>query len=587
MTLQKTVQCFTLALLFLYGCGGNEPKSPPSRSKTLKVRLESPVSMINPMVVGTGYPRYVANNVFQTLSAMDPKTIEMKPLLVKNIPSAVTVADGKYKGNLSYAFELMDAAKWDNGTPVTAADVEFSLKIILNPLANTKIWRGYFDRMTGFEIDPANPKKFTFYLRDYYILGLESITQFPIYPIYNYDPNNLLKNIPLDALIDPKNAEKLAKTDKNLQDFATAFNQPATGADLKMISGSGPYSVSFLDPAQGVLLVRKKDWWGDQAVGTNPFLVAYPDSIDYRLATAEDAAINMLRSGDLDLAANIAPVKFLELQKDADFAAKFELKTFWMPAFNRVLLNHRDPILADKRVRQALSYAINYDEILTDIQHGMAERTIGPINPNNPAYAKNIALYTLNIDKAKSLLAEAGWTDSDNDGVADKKINGKKTDLVFKMMNTTGTPVADQISAFIPTSMAKAGIKIEVVVADLPTITKETMAGNYQLATTASAWHPGTIDFYQVYHSDNILPGDNRSGFANAEMDQLINAIRGTESFDTRKPMYIRAQEILHDEVPEIFLYAPVTRLIISKNFNCDMTALRPGYQENQIQPKK
>ena len=104
------------------------------------------------------------------------------------------------------------------------------------------------------------------------------------------------------------------------------------------------------------------------------------------------------------------------------------------------------------------------------------------------------------------------------------------------------------------------------------------MAALALLAATATAWHPGTIDFHQVYHSSNILPGDNRSGLANPELDQLIEKIRITESVDARKPMYIRAQEILHDEVPEIFMYAPMARMIASKKIDVKMTALRPGY---------
>ena len=67
---------------------------------------------------------------------------------------------------------------------------------------------------------------------------------------------------------------------------------------------------------------------------------------------------------------------------------------------------------------------------------------------------------------------------------------------------------------------------------------------------------------------------------------KLINDIRGTESFEARKPMYDRVQEILFDQVPDIFLYAPVTRLMVSKRFDCEITAMRPGYLENMIRLK-
>ncbi len=586
MTLQQSLKYLAFTLLFVYGCGGNEP--PPSKvGNTLRVRLEAAAPFLNPVRNSTAYGRYISTHIFQTLTALDPKTIELQPLMIKSIPKLVKVTDGPYKDNYSCTFELLDEAQWDNGTPVTAADVEFSLKLIAHPLLDTKIWRGYIETLIGFEPDPANAKKFTFYFKEYYIMALESASQFPMYPAQLYDPGNLLAKIPFNDLLDPKKSKTLSESNQDFINFATEFNKPEYGTDKNKISGSGPYAVAFFDPAQGAILARKKNWWGDKAVKTNPFLVAYPDTIHYILAQAEDAAINMIRSEDVDIATSIAPVKFLEMQKDPALTKIYDFKTHWMPAYNRLLINHRDPILADKRVRQALAYSVNYDEILKDIQNGMAERTVGPVHPSNPNYAKDVPLYNFSTEKARALLAEAGWSDSDNDGVMDKKVNGKKTDLTFKMITTSGTAVSDQIAASLQNSLAKSGIKAEVVPTDFTSINKETMAGKYQLAISTVGLHPGTIDFYQVYHSDNILPGDNRSGLANARLDSLIETIRVTESVEVRKPMYIQAQEIMHEEVPEVFIYVPMVRMISNKRFEFSPTALRPGYQENTFQLKK
>jgi peptide/nickel transport system substrate-binding protein len=248
----------------------------------------------------------------------------------------------------------------------------------------------------------------------------------------------------------------------------------------------------------------------------------------------------------------------------------------------------RDPILSDKKVRQALSFAVDYDDMLNNIQHGLASRTVGPINPSKPYYAKDLALYTYNIEKAKALLSEAGWTDTDKDGVADKVIRGKKTDLVLSLMVTAGHPTSDLVAASLQNSMGKVGIKVEIKPTELPTINKETKAGNFQLATTASAMFPGWAELDQNYHSQNVPPkGDNRPGLVNKELDGLTEQIRTSQNETERTAMYIRAQEIIHDEVPEIFLYAPVYRFVLNKRFDYVLSPLSPPYSAHASKLKK
>lgn len=568
-----------LALALFGACQPNPPASTGAagtdNSKVVNVRLEAAANILNPLLPSAGYARYVAGMVFQTLGELDAETNEVKPLLAKSIPTAVKVADGPNKGCLAYTFEINDAATWDNGTPVTAADVEFTFKLIFHPLLQTQIWRGYFEDLKSIEVDPSNPRKFTCYLKKYYMLGLESLCQTPIYPAYHYDPNGLLKNVPLASLLDPKKADLLSKQDKGLQEFAVAFSDAKVSTTKEGVAGSAAYQVDFFDPAQGVTLVRKPNWWGDKAG-----FPGGPEKIVYKLVKAEDAAINLLQAGELDVAVSIAPPKFVELQKDAKLAEKFVFKTHWAAQYNRVMINTRNPILSDRRVRQALSQAVDYESLLKDVQQGMAVRTVGPINPAQPYYAKDIQPYQFNVEAAKALLAQAGWTDSNNDGVADKMVNGKRQDLVLSVLTTSGTAVSDLVSASFQASAAKAGFKLDMKPTDLPTITKETLAGNFELAISGSIQQPTLVELYQIYHSNSLAPkGDNRTGIANPALNRLIEQIRSTEDPTQRNAYYVQAQQIIHEECPEIYFYAPQTRYVLSKRFsNTPLTAVFPGY---------
>lgn len=158
--------------------------------------MEAAATTLNPLMPSPGYSRYVSGQVFQMLGVPDPETLEMRPLLAKTIPTVRPVTEGAHQGELAYDFAIHEAATWDNGSPVTGDDVVFTLKLIFHQGLPTNIWRGYYEYLTGMEVDPTDPKKFTAYFRQYYILALESLCQTPIYPAYNYDPNARLKSVP-------------------------------------------------------------------------------------------------------------------------------------------------------------------------------------------------------------------------------------------------------------------------------------------------------------------------------------------------------------------------------------------------------
>jgi ABC-type transport system substrate-binding protein len=557
----------------------------------LRVRLEGAATGLNPLMPNMGYGRLLSAQIFLSLGTIDPQSLELKPLLVKSIPAPVTVAEGPYKGALAYQFEIEDAAAWDNGSPVTGHDVAFTIKMILNPLLPMQPWRGHFEFMRGIEIEPANPKRFTIYQSQFYALAIESLCQIPIYPAYNYDPAGGIINIPLAKLLNPQTADSLSKADQGLIAFSTQFSEPRWGTDTTLVSGSGPYRVVFLDPNQGLTFVKKKNWWGDQ-ISNNPLIAAYPSRIEYKLMKEEDVAINALRAREVDIVPNLSPQKFLELQSDPQLAADYDFVAFkGNSSYSRLMFNLTDPILTDKNVRKAIAHAVNYDEILNDIQKGFALRMVGPIMPSKPYYAKNIVPYPYQIEQAKALLAASGWADTDGNGIADKMVGGQKKELTFPMLYTSGSATTDLLVASVINSLGKAGIKIENQALNLPTLSKETQKGNFKLAILASGLHPGTTDLHQQFHSENIIPkGDNRASFKNEALDQLIDQLQIEQDQNKRTELYIKAQEILHEELPEVFLYTSQARFVFSKNYEYapySPTAVRPGYLEQLFRLKR
>ncbi len=574
--------------LLLFSCNPDNPKktdgNPGKTENAVNVRMDAAVSTLNIYLPAAGYSRYVGAQIFHSLGQNDPQTLELKPWLVKSIPTERKVTEGPYTGSLAYDFEILDEAKWDNGTPVTGKDVEFSLKIIFHPGLPTEGYRGFFAYLKGLEVDSANPKKFTAYFSQYYMLMLESMCGVPIYPAYNYDPNNLLAGLPLSDFLDKNKVAQLT-ANPAAQAFAKEFSESKYANDKNFVSGSGPYRLESTDGDQGTILVKKENWWGDAATRQNPLLAAYPEKLVYKIVMDEAAIENYLKTDELDVTVQVTPAKFLEMKNNPALNTKYDFLTLGATQYSRWMFNLRNPKLQDKKVRQALAHIVDYDYVVNTIMQGLAQRIVGPVNPAKGFYAKNLPLYNYDIEKAKALLAEAGWKDTDGNGIVDKVIKGKKTDLSLEVMAPIKAKVNELIFQSLQETAQRAGVKLVLNGVDIEKLSDETKKGKFDTAIFGVALHPGLVELYQTFHSANVSPkGDNRSGFSAA--DSVIVAIRTTENEATRNALYIKAQEIIREEVPEVYLYAPLQRIVVAKKFDYVVTANRPGYYEQMFRLK-
>ncbi len=575
---------FALLAFFCFHSCKSDPSSACGKvefkkENTVTVRMEAAATSLNPILPGAGYNRYAAANIFQSLATLEPKTLEMVPVLIKQVPKVYQVQEGPYRGSLAYDFEIRDEAVWDNGTPVTAKDFLFTLKMIYHPSLPLGDWLGYFEYLQGIETDPANPKKFTAYFSQFYILALETLCQFPIYPAYNYDPDNVLSGIPLADLQNRERAQQLVAANPALSAWAEAFQSPRFANDKSAISGSGAYRLEQFDVDQGIVFVKKENWWGDRLAADNPYLGAFPDKIIYRFVKDEAPTESLIRSGDLDVIPALSPAKFLEMKSDTCLGQQYAFELIDGSTYGRIMCNLRKPQLADKRVRQALAYAIDYNYLLNTVWQGMAVRCVSPINPAKPFYARDLKPYDYDIQKARELLAAAGWSDSNGNGIADKDINGTRVELEMTLLVAGASAVSSQAAKSIATTARSAGFGINVVDEDIRAIVEKSRLGDYDLALTGSTVFPGLWDPYQTFHSKSIGAG-NRYGFSNPDMDRLIESLRTEPDDERRSVQYIQAQHILYDELPEIFLYAPRQRLAANRRFKYVFSANRPGYYE-------
>jgi peptide/nickel transport system substrate-binding protein len=379
--------------------------------------------------------------IFPTLLEYSPETTKLSPVLVKSRPEIEPINDGPYSGGAKYSYELLDEATWDNGSPLTAKDYEFTLKVLFNPHVACEVYRQYLSLIRDVELDSNNPKKFAVLTDEQYIKA-EYATGLFILPEYVYDPEGLLKNYSVGDLTDPAQAEKHA-ADENLKAFGEQFNSSKYSREKEFVSGAGAYKLEEWIAGERIVLKKKENWWGDKLRDQNKMLSAYPEKLIYIPVSDPATSISMLKDQSIDVMSAIPENQFLELKENELVNQHYNFYTPDILGYYFLYLNTRIPKLEDKRVRRALAHLFDVDEVLKSVKLGFAVPIIGPFHSTRSYYNKNLEPIKLNIEKARNLLSEAGWTDSNGNGTVDKNIDGELVEMNLQYLITPNNPTSN------------------------------------------------------------------------------------------------------------------------------------------------
>ncbi len=544
------------------------------------VRQEAEPDRMNPILTKSNYSRVVLEQLFQYLMAYDPYTLKLTPVLVEKAPDIEDISEGKYAGGATYTFVIKEEASWDNGDPITGHDYAFTLKAALNPLVNAPHFRAYLSQIKDVQVNPDRPKEFSVVVSQKDILGVEAITNaLSVMPEHVYDKEDLLREIPVTTFTDPSAIEALADSDDRLADFAEQFSDPAFDRDPEAISGSGPYKLAEWRTGEQIILEKKVDWWGSSASMEDPLLAAGPDKITFTFISNPTTAVAALKSEDLDVMDNIPAIQYTDI-KDQTLVTDYYNLHQPPPSFAYYYLavNTRIPKLSETKVRQALAHAINVDEILESVYKGLGERLANPIAPSAPYYNDELKPIPYDIEKAKALLWEAGWEDTNDNGIVDKEINGKRTELTINLIVNNSSESSRNNAQLIKNYAEPAGINIELEGVEAGKSIERLRNRDFEMVSAGSTITP-TWNPKQSWHTQ----GDNRTGFGNAATDSLIDEILVTLDEQPRNELYRQLQEIIYEEQHQILLFAPVRPLAIHRRFLAAPTAVLPNYQVNHF----
>ncbi|MCU0327703.1 MAG: ABC transporter substrate-binding protein [Chitinophagales bacterium] len=544
-----------------------------AKENEIKVHLLADPDLLNPYLSKSADATNIEELIFQKLIKFDLEAGQFVPVLAKSKPVITTLPNGKMK----LEFEIRDSAIWDDGKPITGYDVAFSYKAVLNPKCNTEHIKPYFEFLENVLVDSLNPKKFSVIAKKKYIL-VEEYSGYFVLPRHIFDPKGLMDKISFDALTNPIEIEKL-KTNSDALTFAKEFNSELYSRDAKNLKGSGPYELKEWKTQQKVILTKKKNWWGHQYLDSSLANYAYVDLIEYQIMNDWNTAKVSMKSGSLDCIKSIEFKVFDDLKKEEKFNANYNIHTPIAPQYVYIGLNQNNAILKELAVRKALSHCLDRDLIISTLLYGLGVKVNSMVNPNKDYYNKNIQSLPYNLELAKKALAEAGWKDSDGDGILDKVLEGKLTKLSLDYKYNSGNETRKNIGLIYKENLKKVGIELNLSVKEWVKFLDELKAHEFDIYCGSWVGDPNVEDPTQIWHTSSAKGGSNYVSYGDATSDKLIEEIRGELDEDKRKSLYMAFQQKVNEDIPYLFIYAPLERLAFHKRFtNAKAFTERPGY---------
>jgi peptide/nickel transport system substrate-binding protein len=572
MKIKKYILAITAISSFLYSC--NSTNENIGDNPEVIVWELSDADMLNPLNYSDAGAGYIMSNIFQKLLAIDFRTLELVPIVAESRPEIeITPENG-----MLITYRIRPEARWNNGNPILAKDIEFSLKAMKNPKVNNQRLRPYYEFIQDIRFYDEDPLKFTFICKDIYILAEASSGDFPLLEEGAYDPKGLMKEFSIRELTE--NANELANNPK-ITEFANDFNSEKYQREKVFVVGTGAYELEEWLTGQRIVLKKKENWWGDQLASNNIYFEANAPKIIYQTINDQTTAIVALKAGNIDVMRTIKAKDFIELPKSDKFTKNYNAHTPVQMEYNYIGINSKLPKFEDKKTRQALAHLYDVPKIIDIIQYGLAQRVVGPIHPNDKAYNKDIKPYPFNVDIAKELLAEAGWKDSNGNGTLDKTINGDLVEFEINFIYNSGNDERKGVALMFQEEARKAGIKVNVLAQEWSIFLENLKNHKFDMYFGAWISTPVPNDHKQIYHTASYNGGSNYVGFGNDYSDSIIEAIRVELDEEKRAELNRKFQEIVHDEVSYIYLFARNEKLAIHKRFgNADPSVMRPGYWE-------
>lgn len=462
----------------------------------------NPRGTFHPTLYFTDYDRAIIFSVFGRLYTLDEKQ--------QPVPSLAQSHEYSTDGR-TLTLHLREDVKWHDGQAFTAEDVAFTYGTQAHPEYPrdtpdfVKQLEGYEDYHSGKSptlsgIKVIDDKTVSFTFKAPYAAVFAHFTDKPVLA------KHIWEKVPI----------------KTWNEATEQLRNPV---------GTGPYKFVEFRSDQYVKLVRNDDYFGGQPK---------TETIIFKISNAQTAQSELIND-ELDIA-EISSWNERDLQTYRD--AGIRITEQYGPGGQYMPFDTRNPKLADKRVRQAIAYGINRQAIVDRLLFGHGQVFNAKAHPQSPYYPSDLNSYDYDPEKAKALLAEAGWTDSDNDGFVDK--DGEK--FTFTLNYPTGNRTRELSAPIIQQNLKSIGIDVILNSADFN--------------TTLAILQDPKQSYDGVLMGGTFRPAQYENNFwwerfSTPELDKLAADFNSTIQPDELEKSVGGWLRGVNDEVPHVWLYIP------------------------------
>ena len=513
-------------MLLLFSCGKKEEigryedPGQPAYGDTLITSSIGEASNLIPILSTDSASHDISGYVFNGLVKYDK---DLK--VVGDLAESWDLSPDK----LSITFHLRKNVRWHDGKPCTAHDVMYTYKVI---------------------IDPKTP---TAYAGDFLLVKKAEVIDDYTFRV-TYDRPFAPALISWSASIMPR----------HLLEGKDITTSPLGRAPV----GTGPYKFTEWVTADRIVLTSNHDYFEGRPYVDRRIFRVIPDSATIFLE---------LKNAGVDMS-GLTPLQYAKQTEYPKFRQQFNKYKYLSFSYVYLGYNLKHAFFKDKRVRQALSYAINKEEIIEGILLGQGVIATGPYKPDMWAYNPEVRKYPYEPETAMALMAEAGFTKG-TDGLLYK--DGKPFE--FTVITNQGNDVRIRCAELIQRRLAQLGITLKIRVIEWASFVNEFIDKRNFEAVILGWTIPNDPDIYDIWHSSKQGPKElNFTSFENREVDDLLVKARETLAQDERRKYYWRIQEIIAEEQPYTFLFIPDALVALQKRFK-DIEPAPAGLMHNFI----
>ncbi len=500
--------------------------SKPKQGGEVTFGILEDIDSFNPFLSSSVTASEVADQIFPRLMNEEPNYYDGVPTFTPQIAESWEIAED----NLSIRFKLRECT-WSDGTPMSSADVAFSVEAGRNPQV-AWVSSSIVDFIKDVEIH--DDREFTVHYSKPSPYNIMDINDVQILPKHTFG------TVPFGQ-----------------------WRGYGAWPDLAKRACGGPFVVESHDPGERIVLARNPKYYD----APKPYI----DRLIFVRFGSTGTMLNALLADQLDMMDGIIPEKAARVLE----AKHVNLYTYVTRSYGYMGYNCKRWPFEDKRVRQAMTYAINRRNIVESIFAGYAQVAGPAIIRSMWASNRTIKPLPYDPDKAKALLAEAGWR-LNAEGLHEK--DGK----VFEFMLTTnqGNPTRKAICEYVQADLARIGVRARLAITDFNQMSEQLKRHNFD--AYVGGWYIATkIDPKPTFHSVSVNGRYNYVNFVNPEVDELIDKGRVMNILDPTiraeaKLLWDRFQVILADEQPYTMMYEPRGLVGVHKRFvNVRVTSLR------------